>query len=423
MDNPENNDNQLNGFKPETNKFNYKKWILGLLIAFIVIGGSFRVGYVSGSKGYTFDSKTFQVVNKQNAPTNVDYNLLWEALKIVQDKYIDSDKIDQQQVLYGAIRGAIAAAGDDYTQFFDPKSLSEFKTELQGSFSGIGAEIGRKNENITVISPLKDSPAEKAGLKAKDIIVKINGEATTDMTVDDAVGKIRGQEGTEVTLTIYREGDTGTKDLTIKRQKIEIKSVKWEYKNVGNKKVAVITISKFGDDTKDLFNQAVAEVQKNKPDSIIIDLRNDPGGYLDTAVDVASHWLESGKLIVKEAKSDASSKDYNSNGSNELGGIKTLVLINGGSASASEILAGALRDNGKASLIGEKSFGKGSVQELIQLSKDTAVKVTVAKWITPGGKNLNKDGLDPDIKVELSDSDAQAGKDPQMDRALEEAGK
>lgn len=402
------------------NRPTYRKWVLGALIAFVVIGGSFRLGYVTGAKGFTLDPKNFIITNKSDSPKVVDYNLLWDALKVVQEKYIDSENIDPQQVLYGAIQGAVSAAGDEYTQFFDPKEYSQFKTDLQGSFSGIGAEIGMRNDNVVIVAPLADSPAEKAGIQANDVIVNINGESASGLGVDEAVGKIRGPEGTEVTLSLYREGGTAPFDVKIVRQKIEIKSVKLEYKEYNGKRIAFITLSRFGDDTKELFAAAVTDVVKNNPAGVIVDLRNNPGGYLDTSVDVASEWLEEGKLVVKEEHSEKDAILYNSSGSNRLGNFKTILLINGGSASAAEILAGALRDNSKATLIGEKSFGKGSVQELIQLGKDSAVKVTVAKWITPNGKNLNHDGLEPDIKVELSADDIKADRDPQLDRALQE---
>jgi carboxyl-terminal processing protease len=372
-----------------------------------------------GNKGFKYEPKEFKIVNQKDQSQTVDYNLLWDAIKVVNDKYIEKP-VDQQKVLYGAIRGAVSAAGDEYTTFFDPEELSDFRTELKGSFSGIGAEIGKRNNAITVIAPLEDSPAEKAGLLAKDIIVSVNGESTADWSVDQAVQKIRGERGTEVTLTIYREGKSTTFDVKIKRDKIEVKSVKREIKQVGDKKIGIITLSRFGDDTKLLLASFAQEMKREGVQGIVLDLRNDPGGYLETAVDVASYWVDKDKLIVREEHSAGEPILYNSYGYGTFAGLKTVVLINGGSASAAEIVAGALKDNGTAQLIGEKSFGKGSVQELVELPGGGAVKVTVAKWITPGGKNLNKDGLNPDIEVKLTEEDLTASKDPQLDKALEE---
>lgn len=397
------------------------KWFLAVLVGFVIIGGAFRLGYISGERGYTFNSGNFTITNKGDAPREVNYGLLWEALNIVQSKYIDAGNIDPQKVLYGAISGAIRAAGDEYTEFFDPETYADFKTELQGSFSGIGAEIGIRNDTITVIAPLDDSPAKQAGVRAQDYIIAINGESTADMNIDEAVKKIRGETGTQVTLTLLREGGNGAFDVTITRQKIELKSVKLEYKEVDGKRVAVVAIARFGDDTQELFNAAVSDIVRNNPAAVIVDLRNNPGGYLDTSVEVASQWLDKGQLVVKEEHSEKDVVMYNSDGTNQLGGFKTVVLLNGGSASAAEILAGALKDNGKAILVGEKSFGKGSVQELVPLGTNMAVKVTIAKWITPGGKNLNHDGLEPDIKVEMTADDYNAGRDPQLDAALQEA--
>ncbi len=391
-----------------------------LFIVVVLLIVSFIGGLYYGKHGYTFEPKTFRVVNQKDRAFDVDYDLLWKAIGVVNDKYIDKNSIDQQKVLYGAIRGAVAAAGDEYTQYFDPKELQDFRTELAGSFDGIGAEIGKKNGNIVIVAPLDGSPAERAGLKAKDIIVSVDGQSTADWSVEQAVSKIRGPSGTEVSLTIFREGQSQTQDLKIKREKIEVKSVKLEFKEQNGKKIAVIGVSRFGDDTKELFDKAVNDAVSAKVAGVILDLRNDPGGYLDTAVELASQWLEKDKLVVSEAHSNGTSIPYVSKGYSRLAGIKTVTLINGGSASASEILAGALHDYKVSSLIGEKSFGKGSVQELIPLPDDSAVKVTVAKWITPNGKNLNKDGLVPDIEVKLTDDDIAQQRDSQLNRALEE---
>lgn len=401
---------------PEPPQNRPSKWVIGALILIIA---SYALGYQTGKKGFIYQPKEFKVVNQQNQPKTVDYQLLWDAINIVNDKYIDKP-VDQQKILYGAVKGAVQATGDPYTDFFEPKDLQNFKTDLAGSFGGIGAEIGKKDGSIVIVAPLDGTPAQRAGLTAKDIITQVDGKLTADWSVEQAVSFIRGKPGTQVTLTIFRQGKDKPFDVKLTREKIEIKSVKWQFKDVGGKKIAVVTLSRFGDDTEGLFNQAVGDILKQNVSGIVLDLRNDPGGYLQTAVDVASNWVQAGKVVVTEAKSDGTSDPYNATGINRLGGIKTVALINGGSASAAEILAGALHDHGIVKLIGDKSFGKGSVQELVDLKDGSAVKVTVAKWITPNGKNLNKDGLDPDIPVKISDEDVAAGKDSQMDAAISE---
>lgn len=397
--------------------------IFGAILIIMALVASFRLGYTSGNKGYVFDPKTFQIINQNKAPATVDYSLLWQALDMVNKKYIDKDGINQQNVLYGAIRGAVAAAGDDYTTFFDPKELEEFNSQLGGSFDGIGAEVSKKEGNI-VLTPLDDTPAARAGIRAKDALVKINGESVEGMTVDEAANKIRGPRGTSVTLTLYRTGQAQNFDVTIKRDKIDQKSVKLTYKTVNDKKIAIIKLSRFGSDTSGAFGKAVNDLLVAGAKGLVVDQRNNPGGYLDVSVDLASYWLPKDQLVVTEARSDKDSQPYKSSGYGRLSGLKTVIIMNSGSASAAEILAGALHDHGVATLVGEKSYGKGSVQQLFTLPDNkSAVKITVAKWITPNGKNLNKDGLNPDIEVKLSDDDIKAGRDPQLDRAVEEAAK
>lgn len=396
---------------------------LAVILIIMALVASFRIGYISGNKGYVFEPKSFKVINQSDAPATVDYDLLWDALDLVNQKYIDKGSINQEKVLYGAIRGAVGAAGDQYTEFFDPKDLEEFNTQLGGTFDGIGAEITKKDNNIVVI-PLDDSPAAKAGLRPQDILVKINNESVIDMTIDEAASKIRGPRGTSVTLTLYRQGESATFDVTIQREKIDVKSVKLSYKTVGDKKIAVIELSRFGSDTSDAFAKAVNDLLVAGAKGVVIDQRNNPGGYLETSVDLASYWLPKGQLVVNEARNNNDNQAYNSLGYGRLSGIKTVIIMNSGSASAAEILAGALHDNKVATLVGEKSFGKGSVQQLFNLPDNKgAVKVTVAKWITPAGKNLDKDGLVPDIEVKLTDEDRAANRDPQLDRAVEEAAK
>jgi carboxyl-terminal processing protease len=389
----------------------------GIIILLIIVL-SYTFGYQVGKKGFVFKPKDFKVVNQANQPKEVNYQLLWDAINVINNKYIERP-VDQQKILYGAIRGAVQATGDPYTDFFEPKQAENFKSDLEGEFSGIGAEISKKNGVIVIVAPLADTPAEKAGLLPQDIIAEVNGKSTQDWSVEQAINEIRGPKGTQVKLTIVRAGKDAPINLTITRDTIEVKSVKWQIKEVSGKKVMVISVSKFGADTKKLFDQALNESLTKSVQGIVVDLRNNPGGYLNTAVDLASNWVENGKLVVKEKRADGES-DYNASGNSRMASMKTVILINGGSASASEIFSGALHDYKLATLVGEKSFGKGSVQELVDLTDGSSVKVTIAKWITPGGKNLNKDGLVPDIEVKLTEEDFATGKDPQMDRALEE---
>jgi carboxyl-terminal processing protease len=417
----ENQNNNLS--EQHTSASLVKRWLSIILLLVIVSVIAFRAGYSSGREGLAFSPKDFKIINQNDQTATVDYNLFWEALRVVQQKYIDKGDIDQQKILYGAIDGAVAAAGDEYTEFFDPEELKAFRTELRGSFEGIGAEINRRNNSIVIVAPLEDTPADRAGLLPKDVILQIDGQSTADMTVEQAVNKIRGQKGTQVTLSIFREGRTQPFEVKITRETISVRSVKLEFRQVGSQQIAVLTLSRFGDDTRGLFDRAVSEILSRKADRLVLDLRNNPGGYLESSVEIASYWVPKGQLVVNEAHSEKQNTPYNSYGYNRLNNIKTVALINGGSASAAEILAGALRDHNLARLIGEKSFGKGSVQELVDLSNGTALKITVAKWITPGGKNLNQDGLNPDIEVKRTEEDIANDRDPQLDKALEEVAK
>jgi carboxyl-terminal processing protease len=404
---------------PHKNFFQSHRRLFSIIVLVVIIAGSFGAGWKIGNKGFVYKPKEFKIVNQKDQPQAVDYQLLWDTLDVLNKKFIDKP-IDQQKILYGAVSGAVAAVGDPYTVFMPPKELQNFQTQLKGNFDGIGAEIGQKDGNIVIVAPLDGMPAQKAGLLAKDIIAQVDGQSTAGWSTEQAVDHIRGVKGTQVTLTILRSGKDKPFDVKITRDNIVIKSVKWKYQDVNGKKIAIITISQFGDDTEALFNQAVNDILTKNVSGIIVDLRNDPGGYLQTAVNIASNWVEAGKTVVTEAHSDGTTEVYAAIGNTRLANIKTMVMINGGSASAAEILSGALRDYNLAKLIGEKSFGKGSVQELVDLRGGAAVKVTVAKWITPNGKNLNKDGLNPDIEVKLTESDINAGKDPQMDSALQQ---
>ena len=355
-------------------------------------------------------------LNSASAITSdIDFNLYWKVWNTLKDNYVDKSKLDDQTLFYGALKGLVAAVGDPYTFFMDPKESQQYADDLAGTFEGIGAELGLKNEIITIISPLADMPAAKAGLKAGDQIFAINGTSTINMTVNEAVRQIRGPKDTAVTLTIFRQGEKDTKDYTITRGVIFVKSIKTEMRSDG---LYLISISAFNDDTWGLFQEAVNDIGVKKPKGIILDLRNNPGGYLDTAVDMSSEWVEEGPVVI-EKFSETKQNKYLTTGSTKLKDIPTVVLINEGSASASEIVAGALQDTKKATIVGEKSFGKGSIQSLIDLEDGSSIKITIAKWLTPKGTSINDQGITPDQEVIMTAADVKAEKDPQLQKALD----
>ena len=362
--------------------------------------------------------RAFINVNQDTGPQEVNWQILWDAIEKINEKYVNRPA-DMQKVLYGAVSGAVSALDDPYSVFLPPKEAKEFKDELAGTLEGIGAEIATKNQLLVVVSPLADSPAEKAGIKAGDYIQKIDGKETAGLAVDEAVGKIRGSAGTKVTLSVFHKGQTKPQDITITRAKIEVQSIESETKEVNGKKIGYIQIRRFGDDTAKKLEKIVSDFLVQNVSGVILDVRSNPGGFLEAAVDVASNWVSNGKIVVIQEFGSGVREEYKSEGQARLSGIPTAVLINGGSASASEIVAGALQDQGFAKLVGEKTFGKGSVQELIDLRDDAQVKLTIAKWLTPNGHDLNKDGLEPDEKIELKDEDFEADRDPQMDKAVE----
>lgn len=359
---------------------------------------------------------------------DVDFDLFWEVWDILEKEFVDRDKLSEKEMFYGAVRGLVSSLGDPYTVFMNPIIAHEFAEDLAGTFEGIGAEIGIRDEILTIIAPLPDMPAEKAGLRAGDKVYAINGESTMNISIDEAVNKIRGPVDTQVTLTISRDGLEKAEDVAITRGVIIVKSVKTEIlnnninvnsdSNNNDDDIYVIKITNFNDDTLNLFNEAVREVITKNPSGIILDLRNNPGGYLETAIEVSSEWVDEG-VVVTEQFSEDKKLEYLSRGRARLKDYPTVVLVNQGSASASEIVAGALQDYGKAKIIGMQTFGKGSVQALQKLKDGSSVKITVAKWLTPNGNCINEEGITPDEEIDLTIEDYEAGNDPQMDRAVE----
>lgn len=401
-------------------KNNLKKRIGTILIAIFIFWVGFEQGRESSldiqQTPVSIDEAVF--VNKNDSKSKeIDFSLFWQVWKELENKYVDADGLDARKLYYGAIKGMLAATEDPYTTFFDPSENKKFSEDISGSFEGIGAELGIKNNILTIVAPLQESPAEKAGLRSGDKIIKINGETAADMTIEEAVDHIRGKKGTTVTLTIFREGDQDTRDVSVTRDVINVKSVKLEFKD---NNIALIELSRFGDDTNKLFADAINKVKNQNAKGLIIDLRNNPGGYLDSSIVVASKLLPKDKIVVIEEKADKSQIKMYSRGGDVASSLETVILINEGSASASEILAGALRDNrpDNVTLVGKKSFGKGSVQEFIDLPQGTAVKITVAKWLTPNGVQINEEGIKPDKEVELTNEDYEANRDPQMEEAI-----
>jgi carboxyl-terminal processing protease len=372
----------------------------------------FVVGYSSGQKGIYIGVGPKGVIKTEvGKPANVDFSLFWEAWNKLKEKSVQNP--DDQKKVQGAISGMLSSAEDPYTVYMTKDENNRFREDIQGEFSGIGIEIVQKNSLPTVVAPISDTPADRAGIKAGDIILEVDGTDTTKISFDETINKIRGPENSKVTLKIMREGDKDPRTIEVIRSKITVKSVEWSYKNSGGKKILYLKIRQFGDDTENLFKNMSDDALKNKPDGIILDLRNNPGGYLDTAVNLASYFVEDGVVVSEKGKDN---KDYKATGKAVLKDFNTVLLVNGGSASASEILTGALKDRKGSKVIGEKTFGKGSVQELVDLSDGSAVKITVAKWFTPNGAQINGEGIKPDIEIANDDNSKD---DVQLNRTIQ----
>jgi len=346
---------------------------------------------------------------------DVNFALFWQIWDLVKEKYLHQDEIHDLDLFYGALAGSVAALQDPYSVFFNPEIADKFTEELSGRFEGIGAEIGIKDGRLTIIAPLPDTPAEQAGIRAGDKIYAIDDLDTTGMSTDRAVNLIRGEKGTEVVLLVVHKESTEPIEITIIRDTININSVQWEMKE---DKIAYIRVTHFNSDTGRRFKEMVNAALLQGAERVVLDLRNDPGGFLDIAVELGGYWIDN-DVMVQEIFFDSSrNKNYLTSGRAILAGLPTVVLVNGGSASASEILAGALQDHGLATVIGEQTFGKGSVQELETLSDGSAIKITVAEWHTPLGRTIDKEGIEPDIIVEFDEEVYNNDGDNQLEEAM-----
>lgn len=388
--------------------------IYAFFLAFgVVFGLGIVLGQYEGEKQYNNDTIPIQYQGENG----LDFGIFWQEWDFIEKNYVEQP-VDKIKLFQGAMAGSVAALGDPYSVYFDPETLEKFSQELSGAFEGIGAEIGIKNEVLTVIAPLADSPAERAGLRAGDTILAIDGLDTSMMSLDYAVSIIRGEKGTDVTLLIFsKDQDEAPRDIVITRDTITIHSVESRMFDNG---IAYIKLMNFNDKSGDEFKAAVKKILNQNPQGIILDLRNNPGGFLNDAIFISSFWVKNGQLVVSEKSAAGQINEYRSSGSKALlSQLPTVVLINEGSASASEIVAAALKEYHLAILLGKTSFGKGSVQEIREFADGSAIKLTVAKWLTPDGNEIENIGVTPDIEVELTREDYNNDQDPQLDKAIE----
>lgn len=397
---------EQNNVKPK-----YKISLLSLVFSLVL----FLVGVHVGFQNRPIAEKIVGVTNKESELVDsTDFAPFWKAWQVAQEKLPDSEKTAYNDLIYGAIKGMLGAFDDPYTTFLDPEEKVSFDTEIKGSFVGVGVELGKKEGILTVVAPLKNTPAYVAGILSGDKIIKIDDTITAGISVDDAVKKIRGEIGTEVNLTIFREGFDQPKSFVITRNTIDIPTVHTDIKD----DVFIISLYNFSAQATSQFKSAFSEYRASGKQKLLLDLRGNPGGYVSAAVQIASLFVPEGEIIVREiGKGERSTIVHTSVGPDSFPeNNQLIILVDGGSASSSEILAGALSEHGVGKLVGTETFGKGSVQEVVSITPSTAMKVTVAKWYTPNGVSISENGLTPSIVIP---HDANAEGDTQLEKALQ----
>ncbi|MCR4330823.1 MAG: S41 family peptidase [Patescibacteria group bacterium] len=413
----------------------HKKITIVVLLV-LALSGSFLFGVFMGYERRPEVQKVTSLFDKESAlaPT-VDFGPFWKVWNLINEKYVSSDGPTDQEKVWGAISGLVRSLDDPYSVFLPPEETEMFQSDISGEFQGVGMEIGVRDNIPTVIAPLKNTPAQRAGILPGDRIIKIDDAVSVDLGIDEAVRLIRGTKGTTVKLTILREGEEQPLEISIVRDIIEIPTIDTETRtstgdvasadgtneNGDPEDIYVLRLYNFSANSPYLFRESLRQFVISGKHKLILDLRGNPGGYLEAAVDMASWFLPVGKVVVREDFGKASEERvYRSRGYDIFGpDLKMVILVNGGSASASEILAGALSEHGIATLVGTKTFGKGSVQELLSVTDDTALKVTVARWLTPEGTSISEKGIVPDVEVEVTKEEIADLKDPQMQKAIE----
>lgn len=362
----------------------------------------------------------FQGTQGVDEPKDTDFTPFFESWDNIKNRfYFEGDVSFQdkkEELLYGAIQGMIKTLDDPYTSFLKPQEAKQLTEQLSGSYEGIGARVGIRDEVLTVISPLEGTPADEKGLSPGDKIIKVNDEATKDMSLTEAVAKIKGEEGTSVNLTIKR--DREELEVEIVRQEIEIPTLEFKWLGEDND-IAYVKLYNFAENTPSRFKETAEKILNSDANKIIFDLRNNAGGYLPVCEKVGNFFIKEGELILKEDKASGIAREVESKGPGSFADFETAILINEGSASASEILAGAIKEQNGATIIGETSFGKGTVQEVVPLSDNSRLKLTIAHWLLPSGKSINENGITPDKKVEMSKEEELSPEDPQLDKAIE----
>ncbi len=381
----------------------------------LMLGTMWQIKKLVSNDGGSVDIvRVLNLYSKTRSP-EVKFDQFWDVWNKIKSRYVNQP-VDDVQLFYGAMQGLVGGLNDPYSLYFPPKKADEFAKDLSGEFEGIGAEIGKKDDILTVIAPLPQSPAEKAGLKPGDKVFKIDDLETYNLAVDEAVQKIRGPKGTPVKLLISHDGLEKVEEVTVIRDVINVPTIVWEKKD---NQIAYLRVSYFNGDTWSQFNKAAKEILEWVPKGIVLDMRSNPGGYLDTSVAVASEWIKDG-IVVKEKFNNDKENVYKTSGKHRMADIKTVVLVDGGTASGAEIVAGALQDYGIAKIVGQKTFGKGSVQDFEVLPDGSAIKLTIAKWYTPKDRQIDKDGIAPDVEVkEMFTKGAEGTK--AVDNGLEKA--